>query len=56
MPVCARSERWQMQIGILSDDALAGIHSACLRFKIGGPWAIRTPDQLVKSQLLYRLS
>lgn len=25
-----------------------------LRF--GGPWAIRTPDQLVKSQLLYRLS
>ncbi len=22
----------------------------------GGPWAIRTPDQLIKSQLLYRLS
>ena len=22
----------------------------------GGPWAIRTPDQLIKSQLLYQLS
>ena len=24
--------------------------------KNGGPWAIRTPDQLIKSQLLYQLS
>ena len=26
------------------------------RCEYGGPWAIRTPDQLIKSQLLYRLS
>jgi hypothetical protein len=25
-------------------------------FLDGGSWAIRTPDQLIKSQLLYRLS
>jgi hypothetical protein len=24
--------------------------------QVGGPWQIRTADQLVKSQLLYRLS
>jgi hypothetical protein len=25
-------------------------------FKFGGSWAIRTPDRLIKSQMLYQLS